>query len=97
MEKVLYPVIKATREYWNDYEPDDGGKRIVTKATMMEILDKFEIGEMTPGSVYVEVLAAEPKPWELHSVPTDSQTKRVPIHEAMPMDTLRPRKVYIGE
>lgn len=98
MEKVLYPVIKATREYWNDYEPDDGGKRIVTKATMMEILDKFELGEMAPGSVpwYVEVLASEPTPWDLNAQ-TVSQTKRVPIHEAMPMDTQRPRKVFIGE
>ena len=48
---IMVPMIDATREYWHKYVPDDGGSRIVTKATMMEILDKFESGELKPGNI----------------------------------------------
>ena len=38
------------RAYWGTM-PDDGGRSIVTKATMEELLGQFEMGLMTPGKV----------------------------------------------
>lgn len=50
-QEHIQQIVKATRDYWTNHMPDDGGVSIVTKATMMELLDKFELGEMTPGTV----------------------------------------------
>ena len=47
---ITQKIIDNTREYWSDPNmPEDGGRSIVTKATMMELLDNFEIGLLTPG------------------------------------------------
>lgn len=48
---IFMPMVQATREYWDNYVPDDGGNRLVTKATMMTLLDKFERGEEKPGEI----------------------------------------------
>ena len=49
---ITQQIIDNTRAYWSHPDvPEDGGRSIVTKATMMELLDNFEIGLLTPGQV----------------------------------------------
>lgn len=47
---ITQHIIDNTRAYWGTM-PDDGGRSIVTKATMEELLGQFEMGLMTPGKV----------------------------------------------
>lgn len=47
---ITQQIIDNTRAYWETM-PEDGGKSIVTKATMEELLGNFELGLMTPGQV----------------------------------------------
>ena len=47
---ITQQIIDNTRIYWGTM-PEDGGRSIVTKATMEELLGNFEMGLMTPGKV----------------------------------------------
>lgn len=48
--KHLHKIIDNTRKFWETM-PEDGGQSIVTKATMMELLNGFESGFLVPGQV----------------------------------------------
>ena len=92
---IFMPMIEATREYWNKYVPDDdtlkegeSNGRIVTKATMMALLDKFERGEERPGEI----------DWY---VPTYDRLKGelvdTPVSEFPPAELPeRPQKISLG-
>jgi hypothetical protein len=78
-------VLRDTRAYWERYMPDDGGNSIVTKATMMELLDKFESGELTPGKV----------PWHIDSMSNDLPNHK-PLHEMHPSLWVNPKKISVA-
>lgn len=100
---ITQQVIDDTRAYWCTM-PDDGGRSIVTKATMEELLGNFEMGLMAPGRV----------PWHIDVtlrnnmrdltmaeriagiIPDAPDVNPVPTNE-MPFDLLKePRKISIA-
>ena len=86
--KHLQRVIDNTRAFW-DTMPDDGGRSIVTKATMMELLDGFESGLFMPGEVQ----------WQIDSVKTgggEPQPNDKPLHAVDKWDAATPHKISIA-
>jgi hypothetical protein len=77
-------VIQETRAYWT-HMPDDGGKSIVTKATMMEILDGLENGTLIPGQIQ----------WQI-DITQSGATNDKPYHEMDKIDWLNPQKISIA-
>jgi len=78
-------VIDATRTYWESM-PDDGGNSIVTKATMMELLDRMELGEFVPGHI----------PWRV-DVSNSEQVVNKPMTEAHIDYLITPKKISIAK
>lgn len=76
-------VIDSTRDYW-DTMPDDGGSHIVTKETMMEVLDLFESGLLVPGQV----------PWRIDVTQTGAHILKK-LHDADKTDMYQPIKVSL--
>lgn len=82
--KAITPeVIDNTRKFWETM-PEDGGKSIVTKATMMELLDGFEVGLFVPGELT----------WQIDSINTGEVNK--PIHAVDKWDAINPLKISIA-
>lgn len=84
----LQPIIDNTREFW-DTMPEDGGKSIVTKATMMELLNGFESGLFMPGEVQWHIDSI--KSWVGEPQPIDK-----PLHAVDKTDAATPHKISIA-
>jgi hypothetical protein len=78
-------VIDATRVYWESM-PDDGGNSIVTKATMMDLLDRMELGEFVPGQI----------PWRV-DLSNSGQAVNKPMTEAYVDSLITPKKISIAK
>ena len=76
-------IIDNTRAYW-DTMPEDGGSHIVTKATMMEVLDKFEAGLLIPGQV----------PWRIDVTQTGVHIERS-MYSVETTDLYQPIKISL--
>jgi hypothetical protein len=86
--KHLQKIVSNTREFWETM-PDDGGKSIVTKATMMELLDGFESGLFMPGEVQ----------WQIDSIKSwvgDPQPVSKLLHAVDKTDAATPHKISIA-
>ena len=77
-------VLIETRSYWNNM-PDDGGKSIVTKATMMEILDGLENRTLIPGQIQ----------WQV-DITQSGAPNTLPYHAMDKTDWLNPQKISIA-
>ena len=80
---IFQRVLIATRAYW-DTMPDDGGKSIVTKATMMELLDGLENRTLIPGQIQ----------WQIDIMQSGAANDK-PYHEMDKTDWLNPQKISI--
>lgn len=78
-------MLRTTREYWNRFMPEDGGKSIVTKATMMEILDGLENGTIFPGHIQ----------WQI-DVTQSGAVNTLPYFEMDKVDWINPQKISIA-
>ena len=76
-------VLIETRAYWANM-PDDGGKSIVTKATMMELLDGLENRTLIPGQIQ----------WQI-DVTQSGAANTLPYHAMDKTDWLNPQKISI--
>jgi hypothetical protein len=86
--KHLQKIISNTHKFW-DTMPDDGGKSIVTKTTMMELLDGFESGLFMPGEVQ----------WQIDSIKSwvgDPQPVNKLLHAVDKTDAATPHKISIA-
>lgn len=86
--KITPQIIDDTRKFW-DTMPDDGGRSIVTKATMLELLNEFENGSLAPGEVQ----------WQIDSVKTgggEPQPANKPLHAVDRWDAATPHKISIA-
>lgn len=86
--KHLQRVIDNTRAFW-DTMPDDGGRSIVTKETMMELLSEFENGFLTPGEVQWQIDSL--KPWGGEPVPNEA-----PIYALDKDVAVAPHKISVA-
>lgn len=78
-------VLEDTRAYWSNYMPEDGGKSIVTKATMMEILDGLEDGTIIPGHIQ----------WQI-DITQSGAVNTLPYFEMDKVDWINPQKISIA-
>jgi len=76
-------IIDNTRAYWGTM-PEDGGSHIVTKTTMMEVLDKFEAGILIPGQV----------PWKIDVTQTGAHIERS-MYSVETTDLYQPMKISL--
>jgi hypothetical protein len=77
-------ILKETRAYWA-HMPDDGGKSIVTKATMMEILDGLENRTLIPGQIQ----------WHIDILQSGVKNDK-PYTEMDKTDWINPQKISIA-
>lgn len=82
--EAFQKVLIETRAYWNNM-PDDGGKSIVTKATMMEILDGLENRTLIPGQIQ----------WQV-DITQSGAANTLPYHAMDKTDWLNPQKISIA-
>lgn len=76
-------VLIETRAHWG-HMPEDGGRSIVTKATMMELLDGLENRTLIPGQIQ----------WHI-DIMQSGAPNTLPYHEMDKTDWLNPQKISI--